>query len=180
MKRLILLIPSIISIASILIAQSLPDSVQTKSPITGIRRTGNIEQELGGIVLRVTAVTFKDIAGSEWADLSSAWEGIKTVGLIEWELENTTDKKLRIFPNQGTVIVGTEQIDLTSFFIWEKGDIGGDIYPGIKKNSIQPFGIKRTPWQEVTELRIIIDTPFASETHPGPLEKGFDINISFK
>jgi hypothetical protein len=52
-------------------------------------------------------------------------------------LENTTDKKLTFYPDQGSAVVGDMQLDANLFLT--DGDLGGDIQAGVKQDGIIEF-----------------------------------------
>lgn len=52
-------------------------------------------------------------------------------------LENTTDKALSFYPDQGQLVAGDMQLDANLFLT--SGDIGGDVQSGVKQDGIIEF-----------------------------------------
>lgn len=55
-------------------------------------------------------------------------KGAIAVGM---RLKNTGNKELRVYPDQGSVLVGNRQFEANMFHT--EGDVSGEIYPGIEK-----------------------------------------------
>lgn len=124
-------------------------------------------QDSGGVVIDVARVLIADKSALPDEDFSlfSSFEDKPVVGMIVFKINNTTTQTLSVYPDQGTVIVGGEQIDLTEFFLATFGDnLGGEIFPGVTKIGGIWFGIKRTTLDEIQAITI---------NFPGPHDDSF-------
>ncbi|AYC54164.1 hypothetical protein ABES28_13305 [Bacillus licheniformis] len=54
-------------------------------------------------------------------------------------LENTTDKQLHFYPDQGKAIVGDMQLDANMFLT--DGAVGGDVEGGVKQDGVLEFSV---------------------------------------
>jgi hypothetical protein len=71
-------------------------------------------------------------------------------------LQNTTDKKLSFYPDQGSAVVGDMQLDANLFLT--DGDVGGDIQGGVKQDGVIEFLApegKEIDVNSVKELKLI-------------------------
>jgi hypothetical protein len=119
-------------------------------------------QESGGIMLEIARLVIADkqTIGQDF-DKYGKYEDYTIVGEIVFRVTNQSDKTISVYPDQGTVIVGSEQISLIDFMMLGTfgDDLGGEIYAGITKIDGIWFGIKRTPIDEIKSITIIIDAP---------------------
>lgn len=84
-------------------------------------------------------------------------EGAKTIGLLYVRVENKTNGKISVYPDQGTVVVGTEQVKVQLF---SSDRVGGEFFPGVIKEGAIPFFLKRTTAAEVKTVTYAVDGPF--------------------
>lgn len=71
-------------------------------------------------------------------------------------LENTTDKALSFYPDQGQLVVGDMQLDANMFMT--SGDIGGDVQGGVKQDGVIEFLApegKTIDTEAITEIKLI-------------------------
>jgi hypothetical protein len=71
-------------------------------------------------------------------------------------LENTTDKKLTFYPDQGSAVVGDMQLDANLFLT--DGKVGGDIQAGVKQDGIIEFLVpegKEIDVKSVKQIKLI-------------------------
>jgi hypothetical protein len=95
----------------------------------------------------------------------SQFDGMDVFGEIILRMTNTTDGKLTIYPDQGTVIIGNEQIDLNNSRTGIGGmdDLGGDIFPGVTKVGGVWFGVRRSTLEQITNLLYAFSGPFNAD-----------------
>lgn len=119
----------------------------------------------GGVVIRLRVIGFVLMEGMpaefhEGVSYFSAWEDVVTVGLIDLSVTNTTDKKVSVYPDQGTVVAGDEQVDVD---IWLSEDVGGDYFAGVMKQGSVLFGLKRADVTALDSVRYVVNAPFEAE-----------------
>lgn len=128
--------------------------------------------ESGGLIIEIARVLvgYKwAIPGLSWEDLNDSiqgWAETEVVGELIFKVTNNTDRTVSVYPDQGTVQVGSEQIDLTNFMFYTTfGDnVGGDIYPGVTKIGGIWFGIRRSSPEEITQIIYRASPPFDSDS----------------
>jgi len=103
------------------------------------------------------------------------------VGEIIFRITNTTDKVLSVHPDQGTVVVGNEQIKLIDYAFagLEVGeDFSGDIFPEVTVIGGIWFGIKRQDVPEISSMTIAFDGPFDKDLNRIGPDFLFELDIS--
>lgn len=153
--------------------KAIPTQAPAAAQVTddGLLRVQDIAdhvQELGGVTLTVLSATLVE------GDSARAWEGfaplaedekfidVPVIGVLDVLVTNGTDKKIAVYPDQGTVVVGGEQINLTEFMFYS-GDVGGELFSGVSKKGTILFALMRTPWANVADgVKLIfeVDAPF--------------------
>lgn len=165
--------PAAITAAPTTTAPTAPAPTATPAGTSRLRSTRDgvtpNTSDVGGV--KVTLLTMKVADFSEYvqaADQQSKGllatktaEGIVTIGQIEVRVENATAGKLSLYPDQGTVVVGNEQVDVDLLL---SGEIGGDYFPGVVKEAKVFFFLKRTAAVDVREVLYSVDAPFSTET----------------
>jgi len=136
-------------------------------------------QESGGAIVEIVRFVLADKSTVDqdftMGGFTKIFDDRPVVAEIIFKITNSTDKKISIYPDQGTVIAGNEQIPLFDFFLAEFGDeFNGDIFPGVTVIGGMWFGFKRTPIEEITSITI---------TFIGPVDENFntlgaDFNIN--
>lgn len=141
--------------------------------------------ESGGLeveVLRVFVAPVSDM-NSEFQEALKevdAFEGSEVVSFIAFRILNTTDQKLSVYPDQGTIQVNSEQIEVFPFtFGSEIGDnLGGDIFPGAEKVGGFWFGINRNQPSEINNMIVRFSGPSDEGfSRTGP---DFEINLNLE
>lgn len=132
------------------------------------QNSGGVNVEIARFVLAEKTAAPQDFG------LIEAFNDRPVVAEIIFRISNSTDKKISIYPDQGTVVAGSEQIELLDFFLASFGDtFSGDIFPGVTVIGGMWFGFKRTPIEEITTVTINFLGPFDENFNTvGP-----DINI---
>lgn len=120
-------------------------------------------QDSGGLVVEIVRLVIADKTSVPELDFSliTTFDDKPVVGEIVFRVINNTQQTLSVYPDQGTVIVGGEQIPLTEYMMMATfGDsIGGDIFPGVTKIGGIWFGVKRTPVAEIQNITIAFGGP---------------------
>ncbi len=129
----------------------------------------NLEQDRGGVILRVHGVAIArwDDMPAEFKDAASIftyWDGVKYVGILSVEVENTTDKTINVFADQGIVVVGQEQVDTD---LWTSEDVGGEFLAGVRRKGLILFGLKEEHnFDEIDSIRYVVDAPIDDNFNP--------------
>ena len=118
----------------------------------------NVELDLGGVKVMLDGAALFDwqaaqIMGpsQEWIETvkdDRAFEDTQVLGSLTLTITNTTDSKINIYADQGTVVVGSEQVDLSDYMMYSD-DMGGTLFPGVVKSGTLVFTLKQTAWDEV-------------------------------
>lgn len=142
--------------------------------------TGGLSIEVARIVVgEKSALTFED--WSKLDDLLTGWADIDVVGEIIFKVTNNSDKTIDVYLDQGSVQLGSEQVDLTDYMMYTTvgDDVGGEIYPGVTKIGGMWFGIKRTAPADITNIVYRADAPSDPDTYDslGPDIK-IDMDVS--
>jgi hypothetical protein len=150
-----------------------PSTTATATPVVLSSRreaSGPVSANSGGVRItidRLVVAGFPEfVAANEDDDLafwleSEDYDDAITIGWFELTVENSTDGKITVYPGQGTVVVGTEQVD-TDFFLSD--DLGGDYFAGVVKEGRVFFVLTRLEPSEVGEVLLFIDAPWESAT----------------
>lgn len=109
----------------------------------------------------------------EYAD-----EGVKTVGGIKVEVKNTTGKTVNVYPTQGTLAIGDEQINLSEYMLFSD-NVGGEILAGITKEGVIVFGSKRSLPESIKKIRYIVSSP-SDDKYNRLADKDYDFDIDLK
>lgn len=137
-------------------------------------------QDHGGVVITVEAVVLSpyEIMPDEFKSFTEDtdyWTDVQTVGAFQISVQNTTDQTINVHPDQGTVVVGNEQVDTALFM---SDDVGGEILAGVMKDGAVLFGLKRQAPNEVTSVRYLIGGPFDNDFNDIGDDYEFEITIS--
>jgi hypothetical protein len=139
------------------------------------------EQESGGIKLQIARVLIGEKSALQQNFSENLFGDVPVVGMLIFIVTNTTsDKTISVYPDQGVVIVGSEQIELREYMMLGNfGEhIGGDIFPGVKKIGGLWFGIKRTPLSDVLKMKIVINRPTDESISPLGPDFIFELDLS--
>jgi hypothetical protein len=107
-------------------------------------------------VVRILVGSKASMADVEWSALDDrieGWSEIEVVGEIVFRVTNNTEQAIRVPLREGTLQIGTQQIDLADFFGTGFGDdFSGEILPGEARVGGQWFGIRRLAPEEVVRI----------------------------
>lgn len=138
-------------------------------------------QESGGIKIVIARLLIAEKTTiDEDFDIYHIFDDVSIVGEIVFKITNQSEKVVSIYPDQGTVIIGSEQIELSDYMMLGTfGDaLGGEIYSGITKIGGIWFGIKRTAIDEIKSISIIINAPYDAGFNTLGKEFNFVIDLS--
>jgi hypothetical protein len=93
-------------------------------------------------------------------------------------VKNNSGQIMNVFPDQGYITVGGEQVDLYSTPSIIGDYVGGEILPGITKIGGFWFGFRRTTLDEIQSMDILIAAPFDSAYNTTGSEYYFQIDLS--
>nr|MBN1228850.1 hypothetical protein [Anaerolineae bacterium] len=126
----------------------------------------------GDIVLEIARIVvgYKDAIGDQdWDvlnDYIEGWADVEVVGELVFKVTNNSEKTVSLYPDQGTVQIGSEQIPLDEFMFYTTfgDDVGGEIFPGVTKIGGMWFAIERSAPDEITQIIYRASAPFDEET----------------
>jgi len=161
-----------------------PAATPTTEGGGALKYTVDYEQDRGGVIIRITMVSIAPIEAvladkesgayfKEYAD-----EGIKTIGGMKLEVKNTTDKTVNVYPDQGKLVIGDEQIDLGHFMFYSD-DVGGEILAGIAKEGVMVFGSKRSLPEDIHKMRYVVSAPI-DEKWDNLSDEDYDFDIELE
>ena len=126
----------------------------------------------GGITIEVSRIILADKSAVPDQDFSlfTTFDDKPVVGMLAFKVINNTQQIISVYPDQGRVIIGSEQIELIDYLFGSFGDsIGGEIFPGVTKIGGLWFGVKRIPLAEIQAITINFSAPHdANFTSLGP------------
>lgn len=142
--------------------------------------------ESGGVTIEIVRVVvgyksaIPDQPWSELNDLVQGWEDIEVVGELIFRVSNNTDETVSVYPDQGSVQIGNEQIELSDYMMFGSfgDDVGGDIHPGVTKIGGLWFGIRRSTPEEVDSMIYRASAPYSSESF-SDLGPAYEIEMEF-
>jgi len=139
-------------------------------------------QESGGIKVEIARLLIADKTAIPDVDFSfvTSFDDKPIVGEIVFKITNNSQQTLSIYPDQGTVIVGGEQIELIEYLMLATfGDsVGGEIFPGVTKIGGIWFGIKRTSVTEIQQITIAFSAPHDANFTSLGQDFNFTIDLS--
>jgi len=123
-------------------------------------------QDRAGVVIEIARVLVGskqaagEYIGGNFNELSE-FQDKNTVVEIIFKVTNNTGQVISVYPDQGTVIIGSEQIDLTNYFFYGVGeDVSGDIFPGVTLIGGLYFAVGRSTVDEISEMTVAITGPY--------------------
>ena len=124
--------------------------------------------ESGGISVRIARLVLADKTAITDVPLEQlpSLQRTPVVMALVLVITNTTDQVISLYPDQGTVVAGAEQVELLEHFFNTFGDEpGGEIFPGVTKIGGLWFGFQRTPVEDIQHITL---------TFRGPVDAGFN------
>ena len=158
-------------------------AIPTTAPIGEHYAWNNVgSQDSGGVVIEIARFVLADKSAIPDMDFSlvSSFDDKPIVAEIIFKVTNTTQQTLSVYPDQGTVVVGGEQIDLTEYMMLATfGDsVGGEIFPGVTKIGGIWFGIKRSTLPEIQNVIITFGGPSDSNFSSIGSDYSFTIDLT--
>ena len=122
------------------------------------QESGGLQVEIARFVLADKTAVDEDLTAG---GLTTIFDDRPVVGEIIFIITNPTQRIISVYPDQGKVIGGGEQIDLLEFAsAAEFGDnFSGEIHPGVTVIGGIWFGFKRTPIDRITSVTIVFNAP---------------------
>ena len=120
--------------------------------------SGGLQVEIARFVLADKTAVDEDLTAG---GLTTIFDDRPVVGEIIFIITNPTQRIISVYPDQGKVIGGGEQIELLEFAsATEFGDnFSGEIHPGVTVIGGIWFGFKRTPIDQITSVTIVFNAP---------------------
>jgi hypothetical protein len=113
----------------------------------------------GGVIVEIVRVLVgykSSMPSFDWDagnDFITGWAETEVVGELIFRLTNATERTVSIYPDQGTVQIGSEQIELFDYFSAAFGeDVSGELFAGVVKVGGIWFGIRRSLPADVTQV----------------------------
>lgn len=151
-----------------------PMGMSTSVPVDGgvIALNYVAEQESGGIIVQIGRVLVGnkgDVEATTGNNFEQAGEFADkdVVAELVFVITNNSDQTVDIYPDQGTVQVNSEQIELLDYAFSGASfgdDLGGEIFPGVTKIGGLWFGIKRSTLEDIDGMIIRFGGPHGADS----------------
>jgi hypothetical protein len=150
----------------------LPSATSTPETVSGIFAKNYVaSQESGGVTIEIARFLYGDKAAIEEAtgnDFSQVDEMQNTPVVVEivFKITNNNTEMVKIYPDQGTVVINNEQVELTDWLFAGTSigdDLGGDLYPGVILVGGLWFGVQRTSIEDLSHVIVAINAPTNSD-----------------
>lgn len=111
-------------------------------------------QTIGGVRIAINGLGLFDRAVLEREPLVAAmfqeppYRQARAIGFLDITVSNDSANLANVYPDQGVIVIGKEQIDLSRFLAYTTADIGGAIYPGVERNGMLFFAVA-TSWPDL-------------------------------
>lgn len=147
-------------------ATEAPTSAPASS-LSGSRFAWNYltSQQSGGLNVEIARVVVADKTALDIdftnGGIVSTYDDRPVMAEIIFKITNPTQQVITVYPDQGTVIAGAEQVDLMEFVFGGTfgDDFSGEIYPGVTVIGGIWLGFKRTPVDQINSMTIAFDAP---------------------
>ncbi len=153
----------------------VPEEINTEDAIA---LNDVAEVENGGLTIQIARVIVanKDAIPQDFS-YDSSFDNVDVVGELIFVVTNNSDQTISVYPDQGSVQINSELVELFDFFLAGFGDdISGDIPPGVTLYGGQWFGINRSEVSEIQEMTVRFSGPVDSESF-SRLGEDFEIVI---
>ena len=122
-------------------------------------------QDSGGVTIQIARLLLAnkaDLPASLQLDQAKSLDDTPVVGELLFIVQNNAQVPVNVYPDQGQVIAGSEQIELLEFARGNRlgEDVSGTLYPGVKRIGGLWFGFRRTSLEQIQSLRVVIKHPF--------------------
>ena len=162
-KEIVKEVTVIVTATPVPTATPMSEAVQPTGDAFALNDLG--EYESGGIkiIVRRIMCTDKETINKERDgafDLISAFDNTPVICSMVYEVHNTTDITVNLYPDQGKIQINDEIVDLLNFFLASFGDdVSGEIPPGARLIGGQWFGVKRQKLEDITQMIWRFDGP---------------------
>ncbi|MBN1485307.1 MAG: hypothetical protein JXA37_11360 [Chloroflexia bacterium] len=157
-----------VPVTKLVVVTPTPEPTPEERKEQGIAANYVMTQEQGGIEITLVRVLCGDAA--YWKETNPALDSdqfANSITVCEFVLEvvNNSDIVLTVYPDQGEVIIGDEQVEPWDFFasIDSLEDISDDYQPGVKRVGGFWLGLRRTKWDEITQIIYTVGSPIDEE-----------------
>lgn len=111
----------------------------------------------GGVQVTLRGVSLMDWRQAQsyypfmqgWAETNQL-DRAQVFGLMTVAVTNTTASKIIIFPDQGIVVIGPEQVDLSRSLFFSE-NVGMEFFPGVTKKGNIYFWLFDQAWQDIAD-----------------------------
>lgn len=145
-----------------------PTAVPTVAPTAeanpAIAANYVISQTQGGVSIRLLRVVCGDrdaLAPKVGLEDSEYFDDMETACEFLLEVRNDAGKTISVYPDQGQVVIGDEQVEPLDFHggIRSMEDISGDFLPGVRRIGGFWFGLRRVVWSDITKIVYTVNAP---------------------
>lgn len=144
------------------------------------KTSSNVKLEIARILLanKNDIKNNSDLPFDTWP----VFDNTNVVMEIIFRVTNNGNDVVNVYPDQSTLIIGNEQIELTEFMFYSPiiGDVSGEIYPGVTKIGGLWVGIKRSDLESINQFTLVCSGPFNNNLITKGEDFRFDIDISEK
>jgi hypothetical protein len=144
---------------------AVPTVVPTPAAEQAIAANFVVSQTQSGVsinLLRVLCGSYDALAKKVGLADDSDFDGMETVCEFILEVRNSTDKNILIYPDQGQVVIGDEQVEPLDFHggLQNLEDISGEFLPGVRRIGGFWFGLRRISWDTITKITYTVGSAF--------------------
>ena len=138
----------------------------------------------GGVVITIGRVVIaeKDAMALDFSK-GIIFDDKPVVAEVMFIVENKTNGIVSVYPDQGKIMVGNEQINMFDYSLAGTsvgGNYGGDILPGAKLIGGLWVGFQRTPLDDINSMTIFIDAPHDKDFNSLGQDYTFNLDLSQK
>ena len=157
-----------------------PASKPTSVSAMVVRKDLDLRQDRGGILIHITRIQvarWEDVPEDVRQELSDLdyYKDTRYFGGMGIEVQNTTNRTIRVYPDQGMIIAGNEQ---NSVDLLTSDDVGGEIYAGVSKEGIVFFALRKADVRNLDRLRYVVSGPFDEKLTK--LGEDYDFDVPLK
>jgi hypothetical protein len=147
----------------------LPAPTQTETPsqvtqLDKIAKNYVVSQDSGGVLVEVVRFLIGEKSSIPQDFSDYPFDDKPVLGEIVFRVTNNTNGIIKIYPEEGTVVVNKEQVDLNDYITTGTfgDDVNGEIYPGVISTGGIWFGLKDITVSDASHVIVGIDAPYDS------------------
>jgi hypothetical protein len=138
----------------------------------------------GGVAITIGRVVIaeKDAMAIDFSK-GKIFDDKPVVAEVMFIIENKTSGMISVYPDQGKIMVGSEQINMMDFSFAGTsvgGVYSGDILPGAKLIGGLWVGFQRTPLNDINSMTIFINAPHDKDFNSLGQDYTFNLDLSQK